>query len=395
MVELYFIYGLAFFSLGLCLLIRQAPDGAAELRPGFRLLAYFGLIHGVQEWLVMASLTGGVSFGALLESTTAIALVGGVSFLALFAGGIRLAAVSLPGLRRWVGPLSLGISGAWLAGVLAEASGLAPAAGLDYATRWLAGAPGAILAAWGLASAGRRALRGRGEEDEADAFASALRGAAFAIAAGALGVYGVSTFFGPQLAVFPASVINTQLFQDTLGLPIQFLRTVVTIVLTAAMLAILRGFMTMDRAGMETAVRVATESLRQNEARLAESEQRFRGVFETNLVATIIMDSKRRIMGFNAAASELLGYAEDEAVGHQIELIMPEPHRSQHAANVQRYLDGGDARIIGVAPRLLQAMHKSGSVIQVWIDVVEIRSERGLRMFVGTLTPAEPDAEGK
>jgi PAS domain S-box-containing protein len=390
MVELYFIYGLAFFSLGLCLLIRQAPDGAAELRPGFRLLAYFGLIHGVQEWLVMASLTGGVTFGDLLESEAGIAVVGGVSFLALFAGGVRLAAISFKPLERWVRILPYGVVGAWIVGAIAMTLGILPAAGLDYATRWLAGAPGALLAAWGLASAGRRALRGDAA-DEGDALSSVLRGAAFATAAGALGVYGASTFFGPTLSIFPASLINAELFQETLRLPVQSLRTLAAIILTSAMLAILRGFMTMDRAGLETAVREATENLRANEARLAESEQRFRGVFETNLVATIIIDAKRRIIGFNAAASELLGYAENEAVGHQMELIMPEPYRSQHAANVQRYLDGGEAKIIGVAPRLLPALHKSGTVIQVWIDVVEIRSERGLRMFVGTLTPAGED----
>jgi hypothetical protein len=53
MVLIFFIYGLAFFSMGLAITLEANRGSDARLRHGLRALAIFGLLHGIHEWVEM------------------------------------------------------------------------------------------------------------------------------------------------------------------------------------------------------------------------------------------------------------------------------------------------------------------------------------------------------
>ncbi len=53
MVLIFFIYGLAFFSMGLAITLEANRGSDARLRHGLRALAIFGLLHGIHEWVDM------------------------------------------------------------------------------------------------------------------------------------------------------------------------------------------------------------------------------------------------------------------------------------------------------------------------------------------------------
>src|SRR5512141_2163674 len=87
---IYFIYGLAFYSMGLAMLLesRRSPllADARVLRP----LALFGFLHGAHEWLEMALLERqglGLPTPAVVAWVRLILLV--VSFTALLIFGLR------------------------------------------------------------------------------------------------------------------------------------------------------------------------------------------------------------------------------------------------------------------------------------------------------------------
>jgi hypothetical protein len=50
--QVYFIYGLAFFSMGLAILLERGRASDPRLSQALRLLAFFGW-HGGHEWLEM------------------------------------------------------------------------------------------------------------------------------------------------------------------------------------------------------------------------------------------------------------------------------------------------------------------------------------------------------
>ena len=119
-IGVYFVYGLAFFALGLPVIVessRAAPKPSARV---MALLGPFGVVHGAGEWAEV--------FGRIAEPTgqpaawhdASIVFLAACSFLVLMAFAVRLAAFG--GQRQpWLPQLSH--RGQVAGGRLSETSG--------------------------------------------------------------------------------------------------------------------------------------------------------------------------------------------------------------------------------------------------------------------------------
>jgi len=58
LLPVFFVYGLAFFSLGLAASIQHAEDSTFRLRDCLWSLAAFGFLHGMSEWADMFKALG-------------------------------------------------------------------------------------------------------------------------------------------------------------------------------------------------------------------------------------------------------------------------------------------------------------------------------------------------
>lgn len=95
----------------------------------------------------------------------------------------------------------------------------------------------------------------------------------------------------------------------------------------------------------------------------------------------ITIDAQGNITSCNEATTKLFGYSEAELIGQGINMLMPEPDRSRHDEYLQRYLDTGEQKIIGVG-RDVTGLRKDGSVFPMELAVCEVRDELK-RSFVG------------
>src|SRR5512143_1945637 len=81
----YFIYGLAFFAMGLAMLLETGRSPALAEGRNLRFLAAFGIIHGTHEWLesyLLQAQSAGTPMAAWLAWFRLCLLVS--SFVALF-----------------------------------------------------------------------------------------------------------------------------------------------------------------------------------------------------------------------------------------------------------------------------------------------------------------------
>ena len=126
-----------------------------------------------------------------------------------------------------------------------------------------------------------------------------------------------------------------------------------------------------------------TERLRSQRA-LAESEERKSAVLRSTLDSIIAMDSLGRIVEFNPAAEEAFGYTRDEVMGKVLaNLVVPERFREAHIAGLKRYLETGEAHVIG--KRLeLPALRKDGTEFQSELTITRSDSD-GTPAFTGVL----------
>jgi PAS domain S-box-containing protein len=85
------------------------------------------------------------------------------------------------------------------------------------------------------------------------------------------------------------------------------------------------------------------------------------------MTATLVVDKAGRICGWSRDAEALLGYAEAEALGQSIVLIIPPHLRERHSAGFGRYVQTGISNLPEVA--ISPAMHKTGSIVKVQISL--------------------------
>ena len=224
----FFIYGLAFFSLGITLSIESGRFPALADAQILRPLAIFGLIHGSHEWLD-AYLLQAESYGAPLPVWLSwfrlFLLITSFIFLAFF--GIQ-SFRSHPSKLRAGSYLVLITLGIYLLVVLINA-GLAIRSGsiawldlLNVLSRYLLAVPGALLAAYSL----RVQAAGSTGEERPHLITH------LTIAAVGFFIYGLAQIFVPPVSMFPARIINTTAFRTWFGFPIQMVRAGMAVMIT-------------------------------------------------------------------------------------------------------------------------------------------------------------------
>lgn len=104
-------------------------------------------------------------------------------------------------------------------------------------------------------------------------------------------------------------------------------------------------------------------------------------ILDTVPEAMIVIDERGVMSSFSSAAERLFGYAASEAVGRNVSTLMPAPYRQNHDGYIERYLNTGERRIIGIG-RVVVGQRKDGSTFPMELAVGEMRSgER--RFFTG------------
>lgn len=110
----------------------------------------------------------------------------------------------------------------------------------------------------------------------------------------------------------------------------------------------------------------------------------FQALLDAAVDAIVLIDERGLILGFNRSAEALFGYTAPEVIGHNVRMLMPEPYRAEHDEYIQRYLDSGEARIIGIG-REVTAQRKDGSCFPIDLSVGEIADHAGPARFVGII----------
>lgn len=100
-----------------------------------------------------------------------------------------------------------------------------------------------------------------------------------------------------------------------------------------------------------------------------------RSLIETTQDALVAIDRQGKIALFNPAAERIFGYPHAEMIGKNVQMLMPEPYRSEHAGYIERYERTGMPQAIGKV-RNVMAQRKNGEVFPVELAVTAIPSDQ-------------------
>lgn len=121
------------------------------------------------------------------------------------------------------------------------------------------------------------------------------------------------------------------------------------------------------------------------------SEARLSSLLDTAAEGIVVIDERARILIFNKACENLLGYSAAEMVGRNVKAIMPPHYAQRHDCYVAKYLCTGVRKIIGIG-REVEVQHRDGTVIPVGLSVGEAKTSDG-RQFIGILHDLRPRLE--
>ena len=130
-------------------------------------------------------------------------------------------------------------------------------------------------------------------------------------------------------------------------------------------------------------LRQAEEAQRTAAATANARANRLDAIINTSVDGIIVIDAHGRIESFNPAAERLFGYAAQEVLGRNVDMLMPSPYREEHDTYLARYLATGLAKIIGIG-REVQGVRKDGTTFPVQLSVAEI-TVHGEQKFTGIL----------
>ncbi len=99
-----------------------------------------------------------------------------------------------------------------------------------------------------------------------------------------------------------------------------------------------------------------------------------RGVLEGIAEGIIIIDDQGIIQGVNRQAEELFGHAREDMIGRNVSMLMPEPFSSEHDGYIRRYLQTGEARIIGMG-REVEGLKRDGERFPLGLAISEIHND--------------------
>ena len=114
---------------------------------------------------------------------------------------------------------------------------------------------------------------------------------------------------------------------------------------------------------------------------------------ETAVDSIVVVDEQGIIRYYNGAAERLFGYTAKEAVGNALGILMREPERSHHGEYISRYLETREKHIVGTG-RLVEAQHKDGTPLTVYLAVSEFETANGL-CFAGVMHDLSPELEAR
>jgi PAS domain S-box-containing protein len=118
---------------------------------------------------------------------------------------------------------------------------------------------------------------------------------------------------------------------------------------------------------------VLTKS-RTYDKKLNQQKIQLQSILDTVVDGVITISETGKIQSFNLAAETIFGYKEDEVIGKNVNVLMPNPHKRKHNSYLKNFLKSGEVKVIGVE-REVVGLRKDGATFPMSVAVSELMQD--------------------
>ena len=111
-------------------------------------------------------------------------------------------------------------------------------------------------------------------------------------------------------------------------------------------------------------------------AELSAHAARSHAILRTMRDGVVHIDPRGIILAVNDSVCDMFGYEQEELLGHNVNLLMPKPHREAHDGYLQRFLQTREIHIVGKR-REFDGQHKNGHCFPIELAVNEMVDDAG------------------
>lgn len=124
-----------------------------------------------------------------------------------------------------------------------------------------------------------------------------------------------------------------------------------------------------------------------------ENARLLEAIIQTAIDGIITIDQRGKIESLNPAALKLFGYVQEEVMGQNISMLMPEPDKSAHDGYLEHYKETGEKHIIGKG-REVKGLRKDGSTFPFRLAVSEVQYENR-KIYTGFIHDLSKEKEAE
>ena len=141
-----------------------------------------------------------------------------------------------------------------------------------------------------------------------------------------------------------------------------------TILVALGSTAVMAVVFAVKQRALAARMKAEVELRKRVETAVEEQRLRLQAIIDSAVDGIITVNAKGIIQHWSPGAQNLFGYTDEEVTGQNVDMLMPEPYRSNHDGYIARHQAGGDPRIIGIG-REVTGLRKDGSTFPMDLSI--------------------------
>ena len=120
----------------------------------------------------------------------------------------------------------------------------------------------------------------------------------------------------------------------------------------------------------------ALEMQKRSATRLQDTSDKLEAILSSAADAIVTIDAHADILTFNTAAENIFGYSQEQVIGQNVKILMPQEYAQHHDQYIKRHISTGTSRVIGVGRELI-GLRSNGEEFPMHLAISEINSSTG------------------